>query len=89
MKYTKYPAKTLICLLFLGVMACFSCQNVLEIDDTDGSLGETNAPVSAEVKLSKPLIIAAEDGLKLKISDLLNLRKTLYFRVRLNLVQLL
>ena len=41
---------------------CSSNQNVLIIDDVQGVLGETEAPVLVEVKLDKNQVIAAEEG---------------------------
>ena len=56
------PAKNLICISVLGLFACFSCQNVLKIDDTSGTLGETNAPVSVEIGLNKTQANVAKEG---------------------------
>ncbi len=50
-------------LVFFCFSITFSClQNVLEIDDSDGVLGETNAPVSFKIKLNQNQKIAAEEG---------------------------
>ena len=55
-------SKSLICISILGLFACFSCQNVLIIDDASGALGKTNAPVSVEIRLNKYQANAAKEG---------------------------
>jgi hypothetical protein len=62
MNKTVFPTKSLICISVFGLFACFSCQNVLKLDDSSGSLGETNAPVSVEIRLKKTQEIAAKEG---------------------------
>ena len=62
MNKTKYSMKSLICLSVLGIMACFSCQNLVIVDDTCGTLGKTNAPVSIEIGLNKSQEVAAREG---------------------------
>ena len=48
---------------FIYCSISFSCtKDILIIDDRDGVLGETNAPVSLTIKLSKSQKIAAEEG---------------------------
>jgi hypothetical protein len=59
---TVLPTKSLICISILGLFACFSCKNVLIIDDIGGALGKTNAPVSVEIRLNKYQAVAAEEG---------------------------
>ncbi len=54
--------RSLICISVLGLFACFSCQNVLIIDDASGALGKTNAPVSVEIRLNKYQAVAAKEG---------------------------
>jgi hypothetical protein len=50
-------------LVFICCLVIFSCSpDVIKIDDSDGVLGKTNAPVSFEVNLNKSQRIAAEEG---------------------------
>jgi hypothetical protein len=58
-----------ISLLMLGMPGCSSNKDVLIIDDENGVLGESEAPVVVEVKLDKNQVIAAEEG-RLGILDL-------------------
>jgi len=54
--------KSLSCLFILGMVACSSSQNDLIIDDVDGAMGNTEAPVTAEIELNKYQQIAAKEG---------------------------
>ncbi len=51
-----------ICLFLLAMFACSSIQNELIIDDIDGAIGNTEAPVTFEIKLNKHQEIAAKEG---------------------------
>lgn len=59
---TKLLSRSLICVLFVGLFSCSSNQNAIFIDDVNGTLGKSKAPVSIEIKLNKPQVIAAKEG---------------------------
>lgn len=57
-----------ICILLLGLLGCSDKQQELLIEDVQGVLSETKAPVSIEVNLNKDQLVAAKEG-RLGISD--------------------
>jgi hypothetical protein len=61
MEITKYLKKYIV-LIFLICIVCSCRQGDIKINDGDGVLGKTNAPVSLDVKLNKNQKIAAEEG---------------------------
>lgn len=62
MKIYAYLTNNLI-LVFVCCSVIFSCtQDIMEVDDSEGVLGETNAPVSFNMKLNKSQKNAAEEG---------------------------
>jgi hypothetical protein len=63
--------KNLVLLLFSIVFASSCVRNTIIINDLNGVLGKTNAPVRIEIKLSKNEILAAEEG-RLELTDLLS-----------------
>lgn len=69
MKQLELLSKTLI-YIFAISFSLYSCsQDSIIIDDTDGILGETNAPVSIEVQLNKAQLTAINEG-RLGLVDL-------------------
>ena len=62
MKHLTSLSKFVIFILILGIFACTSNTRELTIDDPDGELSETRAPVSFEVQLNNALLSAGENG---------------------------
>lgn len=54
--------KILIYTFIFGIFIFSSCQNTFVINDMGGPLGQTEAPVTIEVKLNKDQIVAAQEG---------------------------
>lgn len=61
--------KILIFTFLKCIIACLGNQEIINIDDSTGILGKTNAPVSIEIKLNKYQKTAAEDG-RLRLIEL-------------------
>ena len=62
MKHLISLPNILIYVLIFGTMACTSNTRELTIDDPNGELSETRAPVSIEVRLNNALLSAGENG---------------------------
>ena len=62
MKRTTFLIKNMIYFFIIGALAISCNRDVVVIDDTNGVLGKTNAPVSINIELNKNQIIAAEEG---------------------------
>ena len=54
--------KTLIGISVLGLLASHACQKVVLIDDPEGILGASRAPVKVELTLAKQQLFAAREG---------------------------
>ena len=62
MNINAFLTKGMFLVIICGCLLLTCNQDVLKVDDSEGVLGETNAPVSIEIKLNKNQTAAAEEG---------------------------